>query len=633
MHILWFLTPLCCPFLQLDNIEKKLLVMKTSLGLVPPQDTPTDVGQSHTLPRKKSVPSTPPLLRPFTTSDRGRSKKKEDKASRMRSKSVPRQLFENAWRSPSLGRKKDKTPSRPITPIEIYNDQENGQSAKVETQQETPQQHLAVPQQLQSRTRAFYDTPVQPLAQLDINHHSDSGSFRDDSSTHSGGSSRSQPEGNLTQPRTHVDHPGRLAHNRNTNFSTSLGDVSSVGPNVSSHRSSPRRSKPPIQKRIDRGPPPPYSSPAKSRSHSQSGRYFESPEDTLGRADVDAPKLQKHASSMHDLQHALQANNLPKLGDDELEYHQQATSLSQPPSPKKHASLGNLAMKSNSLPGSEFDEQELVNYDTHRVRRYHNQQYHNYAGHTQESTPVQRDSNNYYSHKNSSNRTYNGSGDSHTSYTRNYASLDRPSKSQANRDRRPSGDLLANDSMYFSLDRRNPKIIEDSQGSNDSSYASLDRPVHKPPIPSGSIEDVSMTSSRRRHNSFSSQRSSSSYSSQGSSSVSNHQTPHPSRTPLHHTSSNSSRQSELSIYTSLASLSPSSSFSSMGPGSASHNSSYNEPQAASMYTTSTPSHLQPRVQHSYATGIATSKTHYTPAQPMTCEPVSRSTRPSQTNSR
>ncbi|XP_071498106.1 uncharacterized protein [Diadema antillarum] len=630
---------------KLDSIEKRLVVMKKDLGLLPPEETPPpsdmQVGQSHTLPRKRSVPSTPPLLRPFAKNDRGRSKKKEDKASRTRSKSVPRQLFENAWRSPSLGRKKDKTPMRPTTPIEIYSDHEGDTSPAV-----VQKEGAIIIHHSQSRTPVCYETSLQSMATLDINHHgSDAGSFQDDSSTHSGGSSRSQPEGYMTHSRTSVDH-GNVNHilqTRQTNFSTSLGDVSAVGPNKSSQKSSPRRGKPPIQKRIDRGPPPPYNSPAKSRSLSQSGRYYESPEDTLGRADIDAPRLRQHASSMHDLQYALQGNNLPALSDDELEYHQQPTSLSQPPSPKKHASLGNLAMKSSSLPGSDFDESDSLNSELHRSK-YRMHQYHKYS--SVDSAPRHRDMPSSYYALKSSSRQRNGSGDGHMSqernfaslerpqrnYERNYASLDRTSRTRRERDRRPSGDILSHDSTYYSLDRRNPHGAEDHHTSNDSSYSSMDRPMHKPPLPSGSIDDISM-SSRRRHNSFSSQRSTSSYSSQGSSGLSNNQAPHP-RTPLHHTSSNSSgRQSEYSVYTSLASLSPSTSFSSNGASSSSHNSTYHEPQPANMYTTSTPTHLQPRVQHSYGTSIAVSKAHYTPAQPMTCEPVSRANRPSQTSNR
>ncbi|XP_030829101.1 FERM domain-containing protein 4A isoform X3 [Strongylocentrotus purpuratus] len=626
---------------KLDSIEKKLVDMKQNLGLLPQDQTPAEdkVVQSHTLPRKRSVPSTPPLLRPFKIGDRGRSKKKEDKNSRLRSKSVPRQLFENAWRSPSLGRRKDKIPVRPVTPVDIYNDNENEPVAvaKPEPQwrerlhQSHHQQHAQSHQQ--SRTPVCYETSLQSMATLDINHHSDSGSFRDDSSTYSDGSTRSQPEGFMTHPRTSVDHGNRLAQNRQSNFSSSMGDVTAVAPTKSNHisRTSPRRGKPPIQRRIDRGPPPAYNTPGKIRSFSQSGRYYESPEDTLGRADIDAPKLRQHASSMHDLQYALQGNNLPALSDDDLEYHQQPTSLSQPPSPKKHASLGNLAMKSNSLPGSDYEDQQLVNNGSHRGQKYRSHQYQKYSGQSQDSQIRPRDaSGNYYTQKNSSNRMRNGSGDNHQAYNKNYASLDRLGKSRLDRDHRPSVDTT--DSMYYSLDRRGHHYIEDTQISNDSSYASLDRPMHKPPLPSNSIDDVSMTSaSRRRHNSFSSQRSTSSYSSQGSSNLSNHQVQQHPRTPLHQTSSSSSRQSEFSVYTSLASLSPSNSFSSNGAGS-SHNSTFSEPQAASMYTTSTPVHLQPKVQQSYGTNIAISKAHYTPAQPMSCEPVSRSNRPSQTSS-
>ncbi|XP_041460049.1 FERM domain-containing protein 4A-like isoform X5 [Lytechinus variegatus] len=622
---------------KLDSIEKKLVDMKQSLGLLPQDQTPIDdrVHQSNTLPRKKSVPSTPPLLRPFTIGDRGRSKKKEDKSSRLRSKSVPRQLFENAWRSPSLGRRKDKIPPRPTTPIEIYNDNENGNVLNPENGQRVHQNHSQHPQSHQQSRTVYYETSLQSMATLDINHHSDSGSFRDDSSTYSDGSTRSQPEGYMTHPRTSVDHGSRLAQNRQSNFSSSMGDVTAAVPPVKSHqssRTSPRRGKPPIQKRIDRGPPPPYNSPGKMRSYSQSGRYYESPEDTLGRADIDAPKLRQHASSMHDLQYALQGNNLPPVSDDDLEYHQQPTSLSQPPSPKKHASLGNLAMKSNSLPGSDYEDQQLVNYGSHRSQKYRSQQYQKYSGQSQDSGLRHRDpSGSYYAQKNSSNRMRNGSGDNHQAYNRNYASLDRLGRTRQDREHRPSVDTT--DSTYYSLDRRGHHYIEDTQISNDSSYASLDRPMHKPPLPSNSIDDVSMASaSRRRHNSFSSQRSTSSYSSQGSSNLSNHQGQHP-RTPLHQTSSGSSRQSEYSIYTSLASLSPSNSFSSNGAGTSSHNSTYSEPQAASMYTTSTPVHLQPKVQQTYGTNIAISKAHYTPAQPMTCEPVSRSNRPSQTSNR
>ena len=103
--------------------------MKIRLGLelpdkMAPKAVQEDMDGFDYVHRKMSVPNTPPATRSLFSRDRGRSKSKDESSSKLRSKSVPRQLLNGGWRSPGAGRKNKvhDEQRRPSQPVDIYSD-------------------------------------------------------------------------------------------------------------------------------------------------------------------------------------------------------------------------------------------------------------------------------------------------------------------------------------------------------------------------------------------------------------------------------------------------------------------------------------------------------------------------------
>ena len=110
---------------QLNSIEVQLTDLRHRLGLEIEEPTAErkaldEYNSLNRSGRKASTPHTPPASR-FGfgfMSERGRTKTLDDrKGARIRSKSVPRQLLNGGWRSPSQSRK-----NKPPLPVEIYSD-------------------------------------------------------------------------------------------------------------------------------------------------------------------------------------------------------------------------------------------------------------------------------------------------------------------------------------------------------------------------------------------------------------------------------------------------------------------------------------------------------------------------------
>ena len=345
-----------------------------------------------------------------------------------------------------------------------------------------------------------------------------------------------------------------------------------TGRGQNNYNGSPRRHRI-VNHNADRPPPPSYYS-ASNRTMHKSGRYYESPDFTSPRSDDYIPtpmRQQHHAASLADLQHATRMRNYSHT-DDDIEYHQQATSLSQPPSPKKHGSMGNLLnIKANSQPIQqqvEDEEQDFNNYAPYRGRTYYrSQQYQNYSSRT------------------------------HESMTRRYEFEDVNS--------------------YINQPYNHRNDTDHDHGSSSSAHSSItsERDLMPPPPPPDHH--------RRRHNSFSSNQSTSSHSSHSSLNNAVPSQSQPVNSASFHVQQNPAFN-RLTEYTSYASIQHTASYSSISSqnSSTSSASTYPEPQPAHVYRTTSSMVLRP--QPAIGSGIAVSKVHYQPVTPMTCEPVSRS---------
>ncbi|XP_072026640.1 LOW QUALITY PROTEIN: uncharacterized protein [Amphiura filiformis] len=331
---------------------------------------------------------------------------------------------------------------------------------------------------------------------------------------------------------------------------------------------SPRRYKI-VNHNADRPPPPSYNNASNRTLPKQLGRYYESPELVSQRDhNYDPPPMRYHAASLHDLQHATRMLNFSHTDDYDIEYHHQPTSMSQPPSPKKHGSMGNLLnIKATSLPNqqqTEEEEQSFNNYAPYRGRGYYrSQQYQNYTSRCMKVFRVQQ--NDEFEDVNSFiNQPYNHRGN------------------------------------------------DTDQGSSSSTHSSItsERDLMPPPPP--------VDHHRRRHNSFSSNQSTSSHSSHSSLTG-----PSQVNSAPFHVQQNPAFN-RLTEYSNYASMQHTASYSSISSQNSSTSSAsmYPEPQPAAVYRTTSSMVLRP--QPAIGSGIAVSKVHYQPVTPMTCEPVSRS---------
>ncbi|XP_022098106.1 FERM domain-containing protein 4A-like isoform X4 [Acanthaster planci] len=576
---------------RLNSIEVQLIDLRRKLGLELAEPSPEkraleEYNSMNRSGRKASTPHTPPTSRLGFgfMSERGRTKTLDDKkGARIRSKSVPRQLLNGGWRSPSQSRKsKDKGQ----TPVEIYSDtppkdspkaykkSDSKKSSRVkkppvssyqsETNLQTSSDLMNGPRQIRSNSMSSKDS-YHSHRSVDYVENQRQPSYAKTPVGYSDTFSKSTPTLNLQGETSGADSPRR---HRNPSNSGSSGSSSA------------------------RGPPPSYHNSTACRSLNRTGRYYESPELSSSRRDYDSPRLGHHAASLHDLQLSSAHRELPEF-DDDLEYHQQPTSLSQPASPKKHHSLGNLNLKSGSVPGpQDIEEQNSAAYTPYRSRtQYRSQQYQNYASRLQGPKKFEfEEVNNYI------NQPYDPQMDQHD-----------PQQNQS----------VYHDQVDFTIDQPVPS----DRGSGHSSL----------------VGDFQPGATRNRHHSISSQQSSSSHSSHSSSMAiqlgpgSGGSPYHSQRTPVYtHVSEYTSSYASISHTPSNINVS-------------SHNMSahsqsmtlYQEPQPADTYRTEpkpaavyrTTSSMVLRPQQTFGTGIAVSKVHYQPVTPMTCEPVALHKKP------
>ncbi|XP_038066838.1 FERM domain-containing protein 4A-like isoform X3 [Patiria miniata] len=589
---------------RLNSIEVQLTDLRHKLGLELAEPTPErkaleEYNSLNRSGRKASTPHTPPSSR-FGfgfMSERGRTKTLDDKkGARIRSKSVPRQLLNGGWRSPSQSRK-----NKGQAPVEIYSDAPPKESPKVSKKRSERAARNGKPpmSSCQSATNLENGNDLMngQLRQIRSNSMSSKDSYHSQRSVDYVENQR-QP----SYPKPPVAYPDSYSK------STPSLNMQPETPRMDS----PRRHRNPSNSGSNgsssaRGPPPAYHSGAPFRSLNRPGRYHESPELSSTWRDYDPPKLGHHAASLHDLQLSSVRRDLPEFADDP-EYHQQPTSLSQPATPKKHLSLGNLHLKANSVPGPQnLEEQSPVDYTPYRSRTsYRSQQYQNYASRLQGPKKFEFEEVNSY--------------------------INQPYDPRTDQQDQRQDQMEYPDQVEFSVGP--PAQLE--RGSSHSS-------------------DFQPGGTRNRHPSLSSQQSSSSHSSHssslaiqlghsGSSGSGGGSSPYHSQ----HTSQRAPLYTHVSEYTSsYATISHTPS----NMNVASHNMSahsqsmtlYQEPQPADTYRTEpqpaavyrTTSSMVLRPQQTFGSGIAVSKVHYQPVTPMTCEPVARlkkQTHSSSTNS-
>lgn len=357
--------------LKLDKIHKQLNTIRLQLGMSVidsiSMEVREDISNMESPGRKFSFTGTLPRK----LGERGRSRTKESPDGKGRSKSVPRQLLDNFTRSPSLSRDEKEAPKRAPSPVIL----------STETVRKENFTNLATKPPPGRRVESNqYESIPRDLRR----NNSDDGiagdrhSYGTDTSSHSSASSRglynrtnseysvsvrkSTPP--IYQSLQRLPRSGKGNNGSIEDFRIRLGSNNSLDSDLRAKRRgsteavpSHTRPTPPTALFMEgnpNSPPPVYG--MVPRSYRQTGRYFESPE--LSSPIHEMQTSPKHAVSMHNLQHtAAPSQQYPSYTYDTDGYtHQAGRSVSQPPTPKKHASLGNLASQVNNSPTLEEED-------------------------------------------------------------------------------------------------------------------------------------------------------------------------------------------------------------------------------------------------------------------------------------
>ncbi|XP_071817917.1 uncharacterized protein [Apostichopus japonicus] len=342
---------------RLDKIYKELNKLRLQLGLAITDrissDVQADLDHMESSGRRLSFTGTLPK-----SLSRGRSKTRESPETK-RSKSVPRQLLDNVT-SPALNRNDKVAMQRAPSPVISFTDYDSKDSASnlstkpPHGRKQDINHYETVPRDSPRRTedgiagdRHSYGTDTSSLSSS-----SSKGLFNRTNSEYSvsvrsSSSSKSAPiiyQSLQRLPRSSKGASGSIEDFRiRSGSNTSLEYDKRVRRKGSAETiASQQRPTPPsllFSENSPNSPPPVYGTVP--RSYIQMGRYYESPE--LSSPVHEVKPSPKHAVSMHNLPQAIHSEHSAMYGETGDGFLAQGRSLGGPaPTPKKHASLGNL---------------------------------------------------------------------------------------------------------------------------------------------------------------------------------------------------------------------------------------------------------------------------------------------------